>query len=191
MHNYKSAQKLHRSQSIFLFASMSLLTVAMLYLALVRPFSVGFDLNSVEEGRRLQVFDAVDDSYTSLNNRLLGLRAQVLSGEFKGTELTANSISQLDGIEQPFVMELNANGPAGEILAVGLARPGENREVYEFPAGLTADNTRERLDSENLMINVDEGTAEARGKTYVESEDSIIKADEGLFIDREGNIEIR
>ena len=129
------AQRRHRRNSLLVFVPLLAASLVLLYLALIRPFSAGFDLMSVGQGKGVQIRTLLQDADRPLKNQLLGLSALVLDGEFDGAEARAAAVSDIEGFDRPFVVELTVRQAEESALIVGLASPDTPVGTYDLQTG--------------------------------------------------------
>ncbi len=184
-------QRRHRHNALLVFVPSLIASLVLFYFVLIWPFSAGFDLISVGQGKGVQISALLQDANRPLKNQLLGLSALVLEGEFNGTEARAAAVSDIEGFDRPFVVELSIRQEEEAVLIVGLASPDTPTGAYDLKHGVTAYDGEDYLLSESLLIDEAQGQIRSTGQTRVSVEGSQLSSETGFSADEEGNFDLR
>ena len=159
------------------------------YLILIRPFSTGFDLVSVRDGTAARPLG--DGDPQSVETQLSGVTSLILSGEHAGAEAKLDRLEQVLGKDRPLIYGLEVRGRQEEALFIGVARPGEEAQVYQIEAGLSATTRDSALKAPQFTLDSDREVAETSGATFIEDDGLSLEAEHGIRLERGGNLEIR
>lgn len=158
---------------------------------LVRPFSTGFDLASVEEGAGVRAQPLISREGQELENQLQGLHALVLQGEFSGSTALVDGVEQALGAERPLIYGLDVAGQDAQTLIVGYGYPGPEGETYIVTDQVQARGINGFFDAPEVRLDEAAGTAQTLGPTQAEDQGQRLFAEEGIWIDEGGQIDIR
>jgi len=167
-----------------------LLALILVYLTLVRPFTAGFDLVSIQDDATRPVAQLINDRGENVQNQLTGVTGLILDGIYRDSTATIEAVEQVVGQDQPQIFGVEIRGTNQDTLIIGqVGRDGSDR-TYVVDQGFVGQLGNDGVSAHNLRINPQLGIFQTSGPTTVTQNGSELRTDKGVRVTRDGDLEI-
>lgn len=168
----------------------ALVVVALGYITLIRPFTTGFDLASVMEGKGVQEGTLISRAGAPLQNKIEGVSVLILQGPNAGNLAELDALEQVVGSAQPTLHGLTIQGAGQEAFEISSLQPGDTPGTFTAQEGVSGSFGGQEFVADSVVIDDPAGRITTQGETRIFTDEFQIETAQGAEIDRNGDIRV-